>query len=59
MLIFIGKNVWACADAFVESGAKIGEGLVIGARSLVYKNIEPWFVHTGNSAKKIMGRILE
>ena len=37
----------------------IGEGAVVGARSSVFKDVEPWTVVGGNPAKFIKKRVLE
>ncbi|MEX5686810.1 putative colanic acid biosynthesis acetyltransferase [Pseudomonas silesiensis] len=52
--IIIGKNVWICADTFISLGVSIADGVVVGARSLVVKNIcQPWTVHAGHPTKQI------
>jgi putative colanic acid biosynthesis acetyltransferase WcaF len=54
--IVIGDSVWVCADAFVGPGVTIGDGAVIGARSVVVKEVEPWSVMVGNPARMIKRR---
>jgi putative colanic acid biosynthesis acetyltransferase WcaF len=54
--IVIGEGVWIAADVFVGPGVAIGDGAVIGARSSVYRNIEPWTVVAGNPARVIKKR---
>lgn len=54
--IFIEDQVWVAADAFIGPGVTIGEGAVVGARSAVFKNVEPWTVVGGNPAKFIKKR---
>ena len=56
--ISIGQSAWVCADAFVGPGVCIGEGAVVGARSVVVKNIPAWTVAAGNPARVIKKRIL-
>jgi putative colanic acid biosynthesis acetyltransferase WcaF len=56
--ITIGNGVWLCADVFVAPGITIGEGAVVGARSTVLKNVEPWTVVAGNPARFIKNRVL-
>ena len=56
--IVIGERVWVAADVFVGPGVAIGDGAVIGARSSVYRNIEPWTVVAGNPATVIKKREL-
>ncbi len=57
--IRIQDSVWVCADAFVSSGVTIGEGAVVGARSVVVKDVEPWMVVAGNPAKNLKTRTLK
>jgi putative colanic acid biosynthesis acetyltransferase WcaF len=51
--IRIGRRAWVAADAFVGPGVTIGEGAVVGARSSVFRNIDPWTVVGGNPARII------
>jgi putative colanic acid biosynthesis acetyltransferase WcaF len=52
--IWILKNVWVCAECFVHPGVSIAEGSVVGARSVVNKDLsEEWMVYSGNPAKKV------
>ena len=57
--IVIEDYVWICADAFVGRGITIGEGVVVGARASVFKDVEPWTVVGGTPAKFIKKRILK
>lgn len=57
--IIISDHVWIAADAFIHPGVNIGEGTVIGARSVVTKSIESWQVCTGNPCLIIKERILK
>ena len=41
------------------SGVTIGEGAIIGAGSVVTKNVEPYTIFAGNPAKKIKMRFTE
>ena len=54
--IMIGAHAWIAADVFVGPGVAIGDGAVIGARSSVFRNIEPWTVVAGNPARVIKKR---
>lgn len=54
--IEIGKNVFIGAKAIVLPGINIGEGSVVGAGSVVTKDVEPWNVVGGNPAKFIKKR---
>jgi putative colanic acid biosynthesis acetyltransferase WcaF len=50
--IVIESEAWVAADVFVGPGVKIGEGAVIGARSTVMNDVEPWSVVVGSPARK-------
>lgn len=51
--ITIGPNVWIGFDACILPGVTIGEGAVVGARSVVISNVQPFTVVAGNPAKQI------
>jgi acetyltransferase-like isoleucine patch superfamily enzyme len=51
--IFIGDRVWIGFEAVVLKGVTIGEGAVIGARSVVSRDVEPYTVVAGNPAVPI------
>jgi len=54
--INIGNKAWIAADAFIGPGVTVGEGAVVGARGVVFKDVEPWTVVAGNPAKFIKKR---
>jgi putative colanic acid biosynthesis acetyltransferase WcaF len=54
--IIIEDQAWIAADVFVGPGVTIGQGAVVGARSAVFKDVEPWTVVGGNPAKFIKKR---
>lgn len=56
--IQICDHAWICADVFVGPGVTVGEGAVAGARSSVYKSVEPWTVVAGNPARFLKRREL-
>ncbi len=49
----IGKNVWIAADSFIGPGVVIGDNVVVGARSVVLKNVEAGMLVAGNPAMAI------
>jgi acetyltransferase-like isoleucine patch superfamily enzyme len=51
--IRIGRNVWIGFDACVLPGVTIGEGAVVGARSVVIDDVPAYTVVAGNPAKAI------
>jgi putative colanic acid biosynthesis acetyltransferase WcaF len=57
--ITIGEGAWITADVFIAPGVTIGDGAVVGARSSVFKDVDPWTVVAGNPAKFIKVRELK
>src|SRR5204862_224580 len=49
----IERNVWIGFDSCVLPGVTIGEGSVVGARSVVTQNVPPFTVVAGNPARII------
>lgn len=54
--IYIGDHAWIAAEAFVHPGINIAEGCVIGARSVVTKDMPAWMVCAGHPCKPIKER---
>lgn len=54
--IIIGNDVYIGIGAKILAGVTIGDGAVIGAYSVVTKNVEPYTVVGGNPAKFIKKR---
>ncbi len=52
----IGNNVWLGAKATVMYGTHIGNGVIIGANSVVTRNIEDNMIAVGSPAKVIKER---
>lgn len=57
--IIIEDQVWIAADSFVGMGVTIGQGAVVGARSCVFRDVEPWSVGGGNPVQFIKKRIIQ
>lgn len=57
--IIVGNYSWVAAAAFVGPGVTINDGAIVGARSVVIKDVEPWTVVGGNPAKFIKKRELK
>jgi acetyltransferase-like isoleucine patch superfamily enzyme len=51
--IRIGNKAWIGFNVIILKGITIGEGAVIGAGSVVTKDVEPFTVVAGNPAKII------
>lgn len=54
--ICIGNDVWIAHNCTILKGTIIGDGAVIGAKSLVNSNVEPYSVVCGVPAKHIKYR---
>lgn len=52
----VGNDVWIGAGAIIMPGISIGDGAVIGAGSVVTKNVLPFEIVVGVPAKKINTR---
>ena len=55
----IGADVWIGVNAIIKSGVTIGDGAVIGAGSVVTKDIPAYEIWAGNPAHKIRDRFPE
>lgn len=49
--IFIGDHCWIAAESMVMPGVTIGTGTIVGARSLVTRNLPEWSVCLGSPCK--------
>jgi virginiamycin A acetyltransferase len=57
--IIIGNDVWIGYEAVVLSGVHIGDGAIIGARSVVTRDVPPYAIVGGVPAKEIRKRFDE
>ncbi|MEH7647476.1 DapH/DapD/GlmU-related protein, partial [Bacillus toyonensis] len=53
---YIGKSSWIGAQAIIKGGVKIGDGVVVGARSVVTEDIPAYNIVVGNPARVIKKR---
>jgi acetyltransferase-like isoleucine patch superfamily enzyme len=51
--VTIGNDVWIGFNSAVMRGVNIGNGAIIGAGSMVTKDVQPWTVNVGNPLKCI------
>ncbi len=54
--VTIGKWVWIGMSVAILPGVTIGDGAIVGAGSVVTKDIPPWTVAVGNPCKVIKQR---
>jgi chloramphenicol O-acetyltransferase type B len=52
----IGNDVWVGSEAVIMPGVRIGDGAIIGTRSLVTRHVEPYAIVGGNPAKVLRKR---
>jgi virginiamycin A acetyltransferase len=57
--IVVGNDVWLGYKSVVMSGVTIGDGAIIGAYSVVTKDVPPYAIVGGNPAKIIRKRFLD
>jgi putative colanic acid biosynthesis acetyltransferase WcaF len=55
--ISVGDHAWIAAEAFIHPGVRIGEGCVIGARSVVIQDTPAWMVCSGFPCKPLKERV--
>lgn len=51
--IRICDNAWIGFDATILKGVTVGEGAIVGAKSVVREDVKPWTVVAGNPAIKV------
>tara|TARA_Y100001968_G_C19339484_1_gene708709 strand:+ start:275 stop:1000 length:726 start_codon:yes stop_codon:yes gene_type:complete len=52
----LGNDVWIGQGAVIMPGVKIGDGAIVGAQTLVTKNVAPYSIVVGSPAKHIRYR---
>lgn len=52
----IGNDVWIGYDSLIMPGVRIGDGAIIGARSVVAADVPPYAVVAGNPARVVRMR---
>lgn len=57
--VIIGNDVWIGCDVVIMPGVNVGDGAVIGAGSIVTKDVAPYSIIVGNPGKKIRNRFSE
>lgn len=51
--ILVGSDVWLAAESFVGPGVEVGDGVVLGARSVATRRLSSGLVYAGNPAKQV------
>lgn len=54
--IVVEREAWIAADAFIGPGVTVREGSIVGARASVFRDTQPWMIHTGNPARAVKDR---
>ena len=54
--INIGKHVIIGTGSTILPGVSVGEGVSVGAMSLINHNIEPWTINVGIPCRKVKER---
>ncbi|OWJ64806.1 putative colanic acid biosynthesis acetyltransferase [Inquilinus limosus] len=54
--ITVSPQAWVAAEAFVGPGVTVGEGAVLGARGVAFRDLDPWTIHAGNPIRLIRSR---
>lgn len=54
--VFLGRHVIVGSGSVILPGVTLGEGVAVGALSLVYKNCEAFGIYSGNPARRISER---
>lgn len=55
----VGNDVWVGTNVTILNGVKIGDGAVIGANSIVTKDVPPYAIVAGNPGKVVKFRFEE
>lgn len=54
--IRIGEHAWVAAEAFIHPGVTVHDGCVIGARSVVTRDMPAWTVCAGHPCQQLKPR---
>ncbi|WP_420152337.1 WcaF family extracellular polysaccharide biosynthesis acetyltransferase [Siphonobacter sp.] len=54
--IEVGDHVWIAAQAFVHPGVQLAQGAVVGARSVVTRDMPEWMVCAGHPCRPLKPR---
>jgi len=51
--VVIGNDVWVGFEALITSGVTIGDGAVVGARTVLRRDVAPYEIVVGNPARTV------
>jgi len=51
--ITIGSDCWIAAEALVGPGVTVGDGVILDARAVAFKDLSPWTIYLGNTAQPV------
>lgn len=54
--ITVGDDAWIAAEAFVGPGVTVGEGVILGARAVAFRDLKPWTIYGGHPAQPLRPR---
>ena len=57
--VIIGSDVWIGREALIRSGCRIGNGAIVGARSVVTREVPDYAVVAGSPARLVRLRFSE
>lgn len=58
-IVTLGNDVWVGENCFIKAGITIGDGVIVGAHSVITKDIPPYAIVAGIPAKIIRYRFSE
>jgi putative colanic acid biosynthesis acetyltransferase WcaF len=54
--IVLSARSWVAACAVVGPGVTLGEGAILGAAGVAFRDLDPWTVYAGNPARPLRSR---
>jgi acetyltransferase-like isoleucine patch superfamily enzyme len=51
--VHVGRAAWIGFDSCILPGVTVGEGAVVGARSVVTEDVQPFTIVAGNPARLV------
>jgi putative colanic acid biosynthesis acetyltransferase WcaF len=54
--IHVGDGVWLASDVFIGPGVTVGDRVIVGARSTVFRDLPPNVIAAGNPARPLRPR---